>query len=245
MSLFSGPPGWRLLVYADAGEATGTFQGLDDQPIIGGGPAWPDAPPGRSAEEAGRRARAKVRRYCASNGLNRLGTLTYAGEGCHDPRQARADVGRCFRRLRRSLSGEPFPYLWVPELHKSGHGFHIHFAVGRFIRRGLIDEAWGHGFVHIKLLGNLPVGSGVRQEARAAAGYVSKYITKDLADRGGLNRYDVAQGFQPVPEESWFRTEEEAIAAATAKMESEPRVVWRSKSKETWRGPQTVWLQWR
>ncbi len=245
MSLFSGPPGWRLLVYRDAGEATGTFQGLDDQPISGGGPAWPDLAPGRSAEEAGRRARAKVRRYCASNGLNRLGTLTYAGEGCHDPRQARADVGRYFRQLRRSLGGEPFPYLWVPELHKSGHGFHFHFAVGRFIRRGLIDEAWGHGFVHIKLLGNLPVGSGVREEARVAAGYVSKYISKDLAGRGGLNRYDVAQGFQPKTKESWLRTEEEAIAAAKAQMGCEPRVVWRSKSKETWRGPQTVWLQWR
>ncbi len=52
------------------------------------------------------------------------------------------------------------PYVWVPEWHKSGHGQHVHFAVGRFVPRRVIEQAWGRGFVHIKLLGDLPVGSG-------------------------------------------------------------------------------------
>ncbi|MGH7735462.1 MAG: rolling circle replication-associated protein [Gemmatimonadales bacterium] len=93
-----------------------------------------------SREDAARRARGKVRRYCAANRLNRLGTLTYGGEGNHDPAELRADVGGFFRRLRGSL-GERFPYLWVPEWHKSGHGLHVHFAVGRYVGVRVIDAA--------------------------------------------------------------------------------------------------------
>ena len=122
--------------------------------------------------EAGRRARARLRRYCAANRLNRLGTLTYRGEGCHDPELVRVHLGEFFRSLRDGLGGAAFPYVWVPEWHKSGHGLHAHFAVGRFVKRSLIESAWGHGFVHIKLLGDLPVGSGSLSEARIAAGYL-------------------------------------------------------------------------
>ena len=75
-----------------------------------------------------------------------------------------------------ALDGAAFPYAWVPERHKSDHGLHLHFAVGRFIRRSLIERSWGHGFVHIKLLGDLPVGTGTVEEARRAAGYLSKYV---------------------------------------------------------------------
>ena len=114
----------------------------------------------RSVAEAGRRARTKVRRYCAANGLNRLGTVTYAGSGVHDPLVVRRDLAVFFRNLRGALGGDAFPYVWVPELHPDGHGFHAHFAVGRYVKRSLITDAWGQGFVHIKLLGDLGVGSG-------------------------------------------------------------------------------------
>lgn len=56
--------------------------------------------PERTAADAARRARGKVRRYCAANRLNRLGTLTYAGSGNHNPRALRADLADFFRRLR-------------------------------------------------------------------------------------------------------------------------------------------------
>ena len=54
--------------------------------------------------------------------------------------------------------------------------------------------------MHIKLLGDLPVGSGTLDEARLAARYLSKYVGKDVDDErrlAGLHRYEVAQGFQP------------------------------------------------
>ena len=134
-----------------------------------------------------------------------------------------------FRRLRRETGGQAFAYVWVPEWHKSGHGLHVHFAVGRFIDRSLIERAWGHGFVHIKLLGDLPVGSGALGEARAAAGYLSKYVGKSFADSRvpGRNRYDVAQGFQPSIVPVWGASRAEAIREASLRMGGrQPSYVW-------------------
>jgi hypothetical protein len=237
------PAGWILALYPEAGEAGGSFHGLD-RPGGGSGGVW-EPEPGRAEDEAARRARGKVRRFCAANGLNRFGTLTYRGEGEHDPRVVRGDIHSFFRGVRRGLGGEPFPYLWVPELHKTGHGFHVHFAVGRYVPRGLIEEAWGRGFVFIKLIQGLPVGSGVREESRIAARYLSKYLGKGMAGAGGLNRYDVAQGFQPRAEPITGPTEARVIDSASERMGGPPDYVWRSVTQAGWRGPQAVWLSWR
>jgi hypothetical protein len=165
-----------------------------------------------------------VRRYCAANRLNRLGTLTYRGAGCHDPEKVRVHLGEFFRSLRSSLGGKPLPYLWVPEWHQTGHGL-----------RSLIEQAWEHGFVHIKLLGDLPVGSGALSEARVAAGYLSKYVAKTFTDPGarvlGLHRYDVAQGFRPRVVALQGRTAEDVLEAASAELGGEiPAVEWSSAS---------------
>src|SRR3954468_18608321 len=109
----SGRAYWALSLYPTAGEAGGCVRfGLSRR--SGGSGEW-EEDPDRSASEAARRARGKLRRYGTANRLNRLGTLTYRGRGCHDPQQFRRDVGVFFRRLRRSLGGDPFPYMWVPE----------------------------------------------------------------------------------------------------------------------------------
>ena len=100
------------------------------------------------------------------NRLNRFGTLTYDGAGCHDPKQVKADVAEFWRELRLSARGRRFPYLWTTEWHKTDHYLHVHFVVGRYIKRSLIGAAWGwgtipgRGFPHITLIGDLPVGSG-------------------------------------------------------------------------------------
>jgi hypothetical protein len=122
---------WLLTLYPDACEAGGCLQSAGGS---SGGDSWWEPEPGRSAFEAARRARGQVRRYCAANRLNRLGDVTYAGAGCFDPLQLRADVAEFFKRLRCAV-GIPFPYLWVTEWHKS-HGLHAHLAVNRFIPWG-------------------------------------------------------------------------------------------------------------
>lgn len=240
--------GWSLRLYEGAGEAGGSYRATrKTPPAASGGPA---ADPERAAMEAGRRARARLRRYCAANGLNRLGTLTYAGEGCHDPRQARADVGLFFRRLRDGLGGEPFPYVWVPEWHKTGHGLHLHFAVGRFVPRSDIVHAWGHGFVHIKLLSGAPAGSGTWGEARRAAGYLSKYVAKTFTDTDGekrpkgLHRFDVAQDFTPASVVVSGLTAADVTRQASRLMGGAPARVWNSGEVAGWQGPPAISLQW-
>lgn len=233
--------GWEFVLYPDAAEGGGSFRSA-----VSAGRSEASDAPADTRDDATRRARGKVRRYCAANRLNRLGTLTYAGEGCHDPTQLREDIGEFFKRLRSSV-GERFPYLWVPEWHKSGHGLHVHFAVGRYVRQGVIRDAWGRGFAHIKLLGNLPVGSGALGEARLASRYLSKYVGKDLGEgaAAGLHRYEVAQGFQPRALPLDGSTSDEVLAWAETVMGAVPERVWRSRDEQDWAGPPAVWAQWR
>jgi hypothetical protein len=240
--------GWSLSLYPSAGEAGGSFVYSLRPPrrYVAGAPA---ADPDRAKVEAARRARAKVRRYCAAHRLNRLGTLTYRGAGCHDPEHLRGDVAAFFRSLRSAMGGAPFPYVWVPEWHKTDHGLHVHFAVGQFIRRQVIAQAWGHGFVHIKRLSDLPVGSTTLHEARRAAGYLSKYVSKsfdadEVSRTARLHRYEVAQGFQPPVLRLRGRTSAEVLGQAVQVMGVGPSTLWSSADKEDWQGPPAVWAAW-
>ncbi len=205
------------------------------------------ADPERAASEAVRRARSKIRRYGVANRLNRLGTLTYAGAGCHDGRRLRADVAGFFKGLRPALGGEAFPYVWVPEWHPGGHGLHVHFAVGRYVPQPVIRDTWGRGHVHIKLLSDLPVGSGTLAEARLAVRYLCKYVGKGLDDErreAGLHRYEVAQGFQPERILVYGATDDDAIDRASGFMGREPETIWRSSTVEGWRAPPACWVAW-
>ena len=233
---------WAFVLYPEASEGGGSFRSASASPR--GEP--PAADPDRNAADAARRARGKVRRYCAANRLNRLGTLTYGPPFCRDPYQLRRDVAGFFRRLRSEASIPAFPYLWVPELHADRERFHVHFAVGRFVHYIPIRRAWPHGFVHITLLGDLPVGSGTLGEARKAAGYLAKYLGKDLgrADESGLHRYEVAQGFQPRAVTIAGRSADDVIEWAETYMGSPAERVWRSRDEEAWDGPPAVWASW-
>lgn len=232
--------GWGFVLYPDAAEGGGSFRSAAST-----SPSGRSLDPLDSRDDAARRARGKVRRYCAANRLNRLGTLTYSGKGCHDPGVLRGDVGGFFRRLRGGV-GKRFPYLWVPEWHKSGHGLHVHFAVGRFIGVRSIDAAWGHGFVHIKLLGDLPTGSGSLGEARLASRYLSKYVGKDLGqgEASGLHRYEVAQGFQPRSVSLDGPTADDVLGWAESVMDRPAAYLWRSRDQDAWAGPPAVWASW-
>jgi hypothetical protein len=233
---------WSLTLYPAAGEAGGCFQRRGRVSEDGGGE--PDVE--RAQEEAARRARTKVRRYCAANRLNRFATLTYAGAGCFDDRELRADVAGFFRGLRAELGGKPLPYLWVPEWHPGGHGLHVHFAVGRFVKRSLIERVWDRGRTHIKLIGDLPVGSGALEEARLAARYLAKYVAKNVADErvARLHRYEVAQGFQPDSIYLTGGSESEVLAQACEIMGGQPSQSWNSSQVENWKAPPAYWHAW-
>ncbi|WP_460839099.1 rolling circle replication-associated protein [Nocardioides marmoraquaticus] len=240
--------GWALNLYPSAGEAGGSFVS-SYRPSRSWVPGTPAADPARARAEAGRRARGKVRRYCAANRLTRFGTLTYAGSGKHDPVEVRADVARFFRSLRSSLDGRTLPYVWVPEWHKTDHGLHLHFALGQYVNYRLIRSTWGHGFISIKRHTDLAVGSGPLQESRKAANYLSKYISKsfdnDAPSRAlQLHRYDLAQGFQPRPVRLEGRSSEQLLGEASELMSGKPTRLWSSRDVEGWQGPPAVWAAW-
>ena len=233
---------WTLSLFPTAVEAGGCLR-VSHTPRDGFGEPDPD----RAAAEASRRARSKIRRYAVANRLNRLGTLTYAGEGCHEPMKTRAHVASFFKTLRPALGGEAFPYVWVPEWHNSGHGLHVHFAVGRYVPQTLIRDTWARGHVHIKLLGDLPVGSGSVAEAKVAARYLCKYVGKEFEDerrQSGLHRYEVAQGFQPERITLTGRTDDDVLGQAAERMGAAPATLWRSSDVEGWHGPPAIWMAW-
>jgi hypothetical protein len=239
--------GWSFTLCPTAGEGGGSFQRSVrrvPQYVARGDAKDPD----RAVAEAGRRARSRLRRYCAANRLNRLGTLTYRGAGNHDPQLLREHLGEFFRNLRDGLGGKPLPYAWVPEWHNTHHGLHAHFAVGKYIKRRLIDEAWGHGFISIKLLGDQPVGAGALSEARTAATYLSKYVAKTFADPIardlGLHRYDVAQGFQPERIRLTGTSARAVVDEASELMGGDPLTRWSSSENPDWRGAPAIWAQW-
>ena len=202
-----------------------------------------EADPDDAGRVATRRAKSKVRRYCASNRLTRFGTLTHAGKGCWDPLELRQEMALFFRRLRAEI-GKPYPYLWVGEWHKS-HGLHAHYAMGRFVRRGAIEEAWGRGFITIKQHGDLPAGSTALIEARHSARYLSKYMTKSVEDvAAGLHRYEVGQGFQPMSVGFKGRSSDEVLGWAADQMGSSPDFVTPSSEWEHYLGPPAVFASW-
>lgn len=258
-------PYWTLNVYPDAGEAGGCLivpRRAGPSPVhepdldalafateIGGhvpqGVAG-ESEPTRSELEAARRAKVKIRRYCAANRLNRFITLTYRPPGCRDQAAFRADIAAFFKVLRRELGGSDMPYMWVAEWHPGGHGLHAHAAVSRYISRGVLTRAWPHGFVHIKLIGDLPVGSGAWEESRRCGRYLGKYVAKSLHGErwAGLHRYEVAQGFQPQVEKIDGRTLDQVIDAASRLMGRPPASVWKSTEQEDWDGPPCCALSW-
>lgn len=233
--------GWRLGLYPDAGEAMAVFRsvaGEDGRRTVGLA-EWD------SAEVAVRRARTKVRRYCAANQLNRLGTLTYGPPFCRDPKLLREQVGAFFKRLRREMGGEPFAYLWTGERHQDGERLHAHFAVGRYVPRSRIERAWPHGFVHIKLLGDLPYEASTLDEARLLSRYLAKYVSKTLAERdAGLHRYEVAQGFLPRCVGTIGRSSDEVMWWAASEMGRAPSYVKPSAEWIGYEGPMAVFASW-
>ena len=233
---------WGVSLFPDAAEGVAVFHSANAKRRSGSG-----GDPEESRRVAARRARTRVRRYCAANRLNRFVTLTYGPPFCWDPRVLREHVGRFFRTLRGQLGVDALPYLWTGELHADGLRWHAHFAVGRYVPRTKIEVAWPHGFVHIELFGDLPYAASSLDQARKAAGYLSKYVGKSFGDKGeglGLHRYEVAQGFAPRRERMRGRSSEEVLAWAVERMGRAADFVQSSGEWDDYQGPPAVFVSW-
>lgn len=235
---------WVLGLWPDALEASGSFHGTAPVAPRIYVPKGEGRNPERSRSEASRRAASRLRRYSVANRLNRFGSLTYA-HAQEDGGAVREDIGDFFRRLRSSV-GKDFAYAWVTEWHPGGHGIHVHFAVGRYVKVAVIREAWGRVIVDIRRRSDLRMGGGEEEEARHAARYMAKYLRKGFEDEGllGQHRFDVAQGFRPRLERLEGRSMADVTAKASDRIGYQPSYIWRSRDAKEWFGPSALWLSW-
>lgn len=157
----------------------------------------------RADEEHARRAKGQVRRFARSNHLVYLWTLTYA-KAEFDLARVAVDVQAFLRRVREHLGRVAL--VVVAEPHPEGHGWHVHYAAGQFLKVGVIRQCWARrsqslGRVHVQAPRR---GFGPRR----ISAYLSKYLSKGIASEHqgafgcsyrprGMHRYWVTQGFQP------------------------------------------------
>ncbi len=214
------------------------------------------------------RSKGRMRRYMVHNRLVKMWVLTFTGQGLHGEdgyRQAQAETRAFIKRLRRDFyRGKNFPYLWSIEPHPGGHGWHVNLMLQNvFIDKGQFQRGWQNS--RTKINGNVwytdftkdsedwlgrPIGgkrgksapAGSRTAAKRAASYASKYIGKDLDEDSGIpdraHRYEVAQGYQPVPVQRRFLSFTEAVTFITSHR-SFGSLEWFSRSQDwdDWDGP--------
>jgi len=70
-------------------------------------------------------------------------------------------------------------------------------------------------------------------------------LGKSFSGGGGLNRFDVAEGFQPSVGLVSGPTVEAVIEGAADRMGGPPDVVFRPDQHEGFGGPLSVWVSWR
>lgn len=224
---------WHLTVYPDVGEAVyypATRRVTPETQDVGV-TAEPDHK--RAAEEAARRARAKVRRYAVANRLQYTWTLTYQHQHEDLDRVAR-DVRNFVRKLERFRGGRRFPWLYVVERHKSG-ALHVHMLAGFKIRHATLTAAWGLGFTWITWPERRTDNGLVN--ARKAASYAAKYVEKTFEEFGsGRHRYRAARGYDPVRDDLEVRDERDAVETAAAFFRAPGVVVFSSDTVEDWPG---------
>lgn len=221
-SSFSDRPDWevRLKAYPTSGEVTlyhlpWWFHLARSRPRDTVA-FTPPAPP----TDNGKRAKGCVRRFARHNRLRFLWTLTYANAAA-DWAQVQRDIHLFLRRMR--MWRGHIPLIAVIEVGRGGSrgsleqgNLHVHFAVDRFLSIEQVRRRWPHGYVYV----GDPQGVSGRLPVRRLAGYLAKYVTKDVAqaDGGGAgarpgcrHRYFVTRGFQPPRYRFAFQTEAEAL----------------------------------
>jgi len=234
LALFRGF--WALSTHDGCGEGSVFWRNppaVPDRGIRGAGGA-------RAALEADRRARAEVRRYCTKNGLDRLLTLTYRPDDLPDDLGGVwKDIER-FRRRLFAITGK-IPLVCVVEQGEQSGRLHVHVAVGQYLDRAMVAEAWSRGFIDIRKI--KAGGSGKRERCRRAAGYISKYVTKDggteLREFNG-HRYSTTNGFKNARRSFEVASLAEGTAQLLRIHGGEIEFMWSSAMAEDWMGPPVI-----
>jgi len=114
------------------------------------------------------RTKSCIRRYVAGYGLGaNLVTLTFAVDVTME------EAKEAVRTFLHSYWRTPFAYVWVIELTKAGRP-HVHLVCRRRWAHAELTRRWSHG--HVWQAWNRS------RTQSGAAGYVTKYVTKEAAE---------------------------------------------------------------
>jgi len=118
---------------------------------------------------------------------DRLLTLTMRPDPLRTPAEQAAVMSKHMRRLllaiRKRWPATRWSYFAVFEAHKSGQP-HLHLAMrGKFINYDWLQSRW------LEISGSRGVNIKFVPDAKKAAGYIGKYLGKDLHKFGTLKRY--------------------------------------------------------
>lgn len=207
---------------------------------------------------ANARARSRSRRFFVFNRLRYMWVLTFKNPPSTRP-EVMSLVADFARRLRGDRDNVPLPYWYSPELHPGGHGWHINIFVPMWLEHTSVEELWGLGWVWVTDFEKSPIGPkgeplGLcrtpREGWRRAAQYGCKYAQKDWV-RGaigpGNHRYEVAQGFSPVPVRRWLEDQNEAwnlVAELAPEGRWDLVEVWESNEDPEWDRPPVATFRW-
>lgn len=171
----------------------------------------PDTEREDSIRRSTERARRMVRLLCLEMRADRLLTFTTRETYAIDQLQVIWDR---FCRMARTFDPS-FKYIAVPEPHKDRDHWHIHAAYRGWVNINVVRRMWQAAIFSVtgrphhsdasgaRSPGNVDIqfrgrGAGISR-ARRIAGYISKYITKDLIERFNKKRYWHTKGVK-VPE---------------------------------------------
>jgi hypothetical protein len=192
--------------------------------------------PQRCREEAVRRARKTLRRFCKEHLLFFMWTLTYGDGGQRDLVKLRRQVETLIAKVVAERGGRRFPYAYVVELHKDGERFHVHVAAPFWFAHARLTLLWGHGHVWCtdkRKRGEARVCGAVR-----AASYLAKYVDKTFEhSEFGRHRYEVARGWKVTSYQISVRDLDEGQRYAEVVFMAAPEYVWHSCSCEGWAAP--------
>lgn len=195
--VFSYPGGEHEVVTAPVyhAEPSGGHRPGGDQVARSKGPIDPELQAiNRKAKN--QRAASQVRRLVRSAALDHLASFTFR-ENLQDGRIAWQCWARFVRVLRRMSGGRQWPYLVVMERQDRG-AIHFHAAVkGRQDVR-LLRAAW-HEAIGGPGCGNIDVQGPRGRSIDKVAGYLGKYLAKDMGDRDpGEHRFRRSLGIELV-----------------------------------------------
>ncbi len=243
---------WRATVYPTAGEACVSLISPPRDPSSEPSPLSDEERARCNHERANRRAIGEARRYLVHNECHYQWVLTDA-VGLHGP-DGRAETMHNVARFVVRLRGEfgPMPYLYSPELHPGGHGWHTNLYVPRRLPHQDVERLWGHGIVWVSdyLKHSLVRAANLsRVEAvRLAAVYACKYASKDWGQDmlpSGARRFCTAEGCKPGKLTIPHSTLAGALQSARDEFNGAiPIQEWSSSESKTWDGPPVHCLRW-